>query len=49
MLALLGLPLTFMFLGISLCDQLREKVYPKVIRKNRAKRESNLAHNLEVT
>ena len=40
--------LTFMFLGISLCDQAREKVYPKVIRKTRTKRESSVAHNLEV-
>ena len=37
-----------MILGISLSDQLRERVYPRVIRKTRVKRESNLAHHLEV-
>ena len=47
-LAFLISALTFMFLGISVCDQPREKVYPKVIRKTRTKRESSVAHNLEV-
>ena len=46
--AVLSWSLAFMILGISLSDQLRERVYPRVIRKTRVKRESNLAHHLEV-
>lgn len=38
----------FMLLGMSLSNEQSEKVYPRIIRKHRTKRESNLAQNLEV-
>ena len=38
----------FVMLEISLCNEVREKVYPRMITRSRTKRESNLAQNLEV-
>ena len=38
----------FLLLETSVCDEVRQKVYPRMITRNRAKRESNLAQNLEV-
>ena len=40
--------LFFVILEISLCNEVREKVYPRMITRSRTKRESNLAQNLEV-
>ena len=38
----------FMLLGISMCNELKKKVYPRIIRENRTKRESSLAQKIEV-
>ena len=38
----------FMLMGISMCNELREKVYPRIIRNSRTKRESSLSPKLEV-